>query len=284
MTARGEFWAKPAWVRYHGITPEEMARILGGIDHVLAGECLTRAELADRLGRHTGLPDLAAHVMGSWGAAIKPPAFRGLLCFGPSEGRNITFVSPRDWIGPAWHPVDEDVALATLARRYVDTYGPSTLADLTRWLGVEAKVARRGWNAVVDELVPVAVDGEIAHVTEEGLAALSALSDTRGRPAGHVRLLPAFDPYVVGVLQHLERLLPEPGLRPAVSRTAGWITPTIVVDGKVVGVWRYQRNGKGVTIELEPFVALPKAQRAAADRLVEPMASLLGRADDEADE
>jgi Winged helix DNA-binding domain len=137
---------------------------------------------------------------------------------------------------------------------------------------------------VLDDLVPVSVDGELAHLTEDGLASLSARTGPeRSRPRGDVRLLPAFDPYVVGVLQHLELLLPEPGLRAAVSRTAGWITPTIAVDGRIVGVWRYQRGAKGVTIELEPFGTLTKAQRAAANRLVEPMASLLGRSDEEVD-
>ena len=46
MQARGAYWAKPAWERYHGVSADDMERILGGLDEALHGRCLTRQELA----------------------------------------------------------------------------------------------------------------------------------------------------------------------------------------------------------------------------------------------
>jgi hypothetical protein len=271
MQARGAYWAKPAWERYHGVTAAEIDLVLDSVPRALDGRVLTRAELARRLGRVMKRPDLADRVMGSWGAVIKPAAYHGKLCFGPNRGRNVTFVSPRDWVGP-WEDVDADEALGDLALRYVDTYGPSTRDAYIRWLGVESKVGRRGWDRARSTLVPVDVEGTEAWLTPAGA------SDIRRRRTGtSVRLLPAFDPYVVGVLGHLERLVPDPSLRSRVSRAAGWISPTITVDGRVVGVWRHKRSRRGVEVTVDPFVALSSSDERALKAQVEAISGLLER-------
>jgi hypothetical protein len=274
MQARGAYWAKPAWERYHGVSADDMERILGGLDEALQGRCLTRRELAERLGQVTGHHELASRIMGSWGAAIKPAAYQAKLCFGPNRGRNVTFVAPKEWIG-SWHDVDGDTALGTLVRGYLDTYGPSTRDDFARWLGVEGKVARRAFALVQHELVAVDVEGSPAWLTPEGAASV-----VRARARGIVHLLPAFDPYVVGVLAHLGRLLPDPSLRPRVSRPAGWISPTVVVDGRIVGVWHHQRRARGIEISLEPFEPLPAAVQESVERRVRSTATLLARTGD----
>jgi hypothetical protein len=270
MQQRGRYWAKPAWERYHGVSAREMDLVLDSMEQALDGRVLTRAELAQRLGRVMKRPDLAERVMGTWGAVIKPAAYWGKLCFGPNRGRNVTFVSPREWMGP-WVDVDGTEALAELALRYVDTYGPSTRDDYTRWLGVEAKIGRRGFDAIASKLVAVDVEGLDAWLTPAAAASI-----TKRSPRSTVRFLPAFDPYVVGVLRHLDRLLPDASLRARVSRTAGWISPTIAVDGRIVGVWRHDRIRGGVELTVETFVDLPRdeeqaveVQRATMSRLLE---------------
>jgi hypothetical protein len=271
MQARGRYWAKPSWERYHGVSAGEMDLVLDNIEAALDGRVLTRSELAQRLGRITKRPDLAERIMGSWGSVIKPAAYWGKLCFGPSRGRNVTFVSPRVWIGPG-NEVDGDEALAELALRYVETYGPSTRDDYIRWLGVESKVGRRGFDAIASKLVPVEIEGVDAWLTPTGAA------DIVRRPSRPtVRLLPAFDPYVVGVLKHLDRLLPDPSLRARVSRPAGWISPTITVDGRVVGVWRHERRRQGVEIVLDPFGDLDDVDEKAVHAQVDATARLLER-------
>lgn len=69
-------------------------------------------------------------------------------------------------------------------------------------------------------------------MTVAGAAAVAGAA-----PSRVVRLLPGFDPYVVGALRQLDHLLPAPGLKARVSRASGWISPVLVDGGRIVGTW-----------------------------------------------
>ena len=55
-------------------------------------------------------------------------------------------------------------------------------------------------------------------------------------PATSVRLLGGFDQYVLGPGTRETEMLPSEH-RAKVSRAAGWISPVVVVGGRIVGVW-----------------------------------------------
>jgi hypothetical protein len=78
-----------------------------------------------------------------------------------------------------------------------------------------------------------------------------------------VVLLPAFDPYIVASTRQLEDI-GAAGHKAAVSRPQGWISPTLVVDGWVRGVWEPGDGGRPV---VTPFAKLPDAvlRRVHAD-------------------
>ena len=51
---------------------------------------MTREELVQEVGRITGSPAFAAKLgQSSWGTVLKPAAFTGRLCFGPSVGQRV---------------------------------------------------------------------------------------------------------------------------------------------------------------------------------------------------
>ena len=56
-----------------------------------------------------------------------------------------------------------------------------------------------------------------------------------GAPEG-VALLPGFDPWVLAPISHRAHTIPD-GHVDDVSRTAGWISPVLLVDGRVAGTW-----------------------------------------------
>jgi len=70
-------------------------------------------------------------------------------------------------------------------------------------------------------------------------------------------------------------LLPAP-LRSRVYRPQAWISPVLLVDGRMVGVWKHVRKGKTVTVGIEPFSPLPPAIRDAAAAEAEDLARFLG--------
>src|SRR4029077_19485939 len=95
-------------------------------------------------------------------------------------------------------------------------------------------------------------------------------------PAGSLQLLPAFDPYLMGYASR-DHLF-DPVHRPKVSRTAGWISPVVLVDGVVVGTWSYVVSGKTMRVSLQPFRRLTARVRTKVRERAESLAASLGLA------
>lgn len=70
-------YLKPSWLKYFGMTPEDLPRLIDAVGNALEGRALTRDELADEVGRLTGSPDLGGKLRESWGALLKPASFQG---------------------------------------------------------------------------------------------------------------------------------------------------------------------------------------------------------------
>src|SRR5215208_5798987 len=224
---------RPAWLRYHKVTLDEMQAIDAHVGEALSGRALTRDELASELERISGSDSVGEAVRSGWGAVLKPAAFRGELCFGPDRGRNVTFVRPDQWL-PAWARREPAAAAEELLRR--------------GW-GVQPADARRVLKRLGDEVVEVDVEGWKGLI----LAADAEAVTGAGRPDG-VHLLPMFDAYTIAATRHVEPLLAPGGAREAIYRPQGWVSAVVVVNGRFVGTWT-STNGR---IEVQPFGRLPR--------------------------
>src|SRR3954453_10924356 len=85
---------KPAWLRYHKVTLEEMQAIDAHVGEALDGRALTRDELASQLERITASTAVGEAVRSGWDAVLEPAAFRGELGSGLDTGVTVTFVRP----------------------------------------------------------------------------------------------------------------------------------------------------------------------------------------------
>jgi hypothetical protein len=170
-------------------------------------------------------------------------ALAGVICFGPDREGKQTYVSLEDWI-TLDRPLDPDRALAELAHRYLEAYGPATPADLAKWAGVSIPMARSGFESIADELYEIEVAGSPAWMLTQHTA---WLADLPGEPV--IRLLPGYDLYILGYdsrdfmvsEQYARRIHPGGGL----------IKPCLIVEGQAVGIWRYRRDKQ--TIVVDPF-------------------------------
>jgi hypothetical protein len=61
-----------------------------------------------------------------------------------------------------------------------------------------------------------------------------------------------------------------------VYRPQGWLTPVVLIDGRIDGVWRFSRRGRRVAIEVEPFVRFKAAVRKAVEAEAARIAAFLG--------
>jgi hypothetical protein len=82
-----------------------------------------------------------------------------------------------------------------------------------------------------DKLTEVDVEGRQALMLTEHVEALADIAACKG-----ARLLGDFDQYILGPGSKDDVLLPKEHCA-AVSRTSGWISPIVVVNGRIVGVW-----------------------------------------------
>lgn len=251
-------WLKPVWLRYFGVTADQMRELQDAIGHVLSDRPMTRLALAEALAATLGDPAFAGKVTGSWGTFLKPAAGRGLLCFGPDDGRNVTFVNPAAWLGRTM-PEPDSANLGGVLERHLATFPGSSKGELARWWGVGAGELRPGFASAGDRLTLVGVEGTKAYARTADLDELAAVE-----PTTTVRLLGGFDPYTLSLQKEAEPLLPL-ARRPLVSREAGWISAVLLVGGRVAGTWTHDLSPKRTRIELSPWRRLTKAEHRAVD-------------------
>ncbi|HKA69104.1 MAG TPA: winged helix DNA-binding domain-containing protein [Actinomycetes bacterium] len=235
-----------------GTAPE----LVEAVGHALSGQGpLTKSELGTRLAA-AGLPARGQGIVHL--AALG--AFHGLVVLGPDRAGKPTYVHATDWLGTAvaLRP-NLDSALAELARRYLRTRGPAEPADLAAWSGLPLRDAAAGWAAIGSELVEVTHHGRTLY----RLRGSAPTTTAAGAAAEAVRLLPAFDEYLLG-WRSRDLVLRASHAR-AVHPGGGIIHPTVISAGWVVGTWRLPGGKPAVTVFADPPVA-PDPDALAADQ------------------
>jgi hypothetical protein len=203
---------------------------------------LDRHELAARL-RDRGVPVAAEgqapiHV-------VARAAHAGVL-IEVADGR----YGPLD-LGPL---PDRGAALAALGRRYAAAHAPATAADFAVWSGLPAADVKTAWPGA------------------DVKAAWQGADDDRDAPEGGVRLLPAFDEWLLGWASRAPILLAAHAKR--VTPGGGVIRPVAIADGRIFATWRLDRPRRRV--ELDPFGRVTRAMRAGIDAEVEAIGAFLG--------
>jgi hypothetical protein len=262
-------YQKPSWLRSFGVTAEELETVLAAVAKALAVRMMTRTELAAEVTRLTGSRELGDKLRESWGAMLKPAAFRGGLCFAPNVGQNVCFTTPDQWI-PRGEPIESNRALLEVARRFLSAHGPATREDFARWWGMGPAHASALLRRMGDEITEVEVGMTPMWVLTKHLPALKDATTPRC-----VRLLPAFDQYIIAASRHALNLMPG-NFKDRVYRPQGWISPVLLVDGRMEGIWQHQRRGDRLFVELEPFVEMPMWVQRAAQREAERLAAYMG--------
>jgi len=256
-----------AWLKWMQITEPELNDVIDAIGAALDGQALTREEVIARVGK--GRSDrIQAGLKSGWGGLLKPVARKGLLCFGPSRGSSVTFVRPQQWLG-SWREADPETALAEVVRRYLMAYGPATKNDFARWWGQWPGVGNTAWAALANELVPVTIEGGRADVLAADVVRLTSMEPERS-----VRLLPSFDPYLMGHANRDHLVAAEHLAR--VSRTAGWISAVVLSDGRVVATWTHEVTKGTLALTLDPIRKLAPAMMKEVRSHADAMAEALG--------
>lgn len=259
LLAAARTWERGAWQRRFA-TAAEIGRLAELVAEILPGRSLTRDELVAELGGHA-FPDLAERLGSDWGTLLKPLTWQGLLVNGEPRGSRPTFTDPATRTGRSFTLPHPDDAARVLVPAYLDAHGPAGATAFDAWLlrGGTGRATLRRWFAdlVADDVIaPVTVRDDlpgpgVGADTEQRNARVVDLDELTTDPTDptdptnppnpttlddEVRFLPAFDQWVLGPGTGETAILASRH-RGAVSRTARWIAPVVVLGGRVVGTW-----------------------------------------------
>jgi hypothetical protein len=140
----------------------------------------------------------------------------GRIVRGPIEGKEQTFALVRDRLGEL-PEVDREKALTELAVRYARAHALASDADLASWSGLPLRDVR-------------------------GRMPAASIRAPRSLPA---RLLPPFDPYILGWKDRSFAIAED--MRKRVMPGGGMFRAVVLVNGRVAGTW--SRAGGRVVLD-----------------------------------
>ena len=263
-------WETGAWQRAF-VSRQELERLNDAVAQALDGRLLTREELAAAVGELTGSEELGAKLRESWGRCSSRPPPSACSASPPTRASRSASPAPNTWLG-GWTDHDPDQAMAEVTRRFLAASGPVTREDFARWWGIPSP-ARGGrlLERLGSEVARVEVEGTAAYALAADLPGLAEAGGSRA-----VRLLPAFDQYVVTATRQAEHLMPGP-FKARVYRPQGWLSPVLLVGGRMDGTWRQEAKGRRLLVTIEPFTGpRPAWARRAAEAEAERLAAFTG--------
>ncbi len=200
---------------------------------------LPRRELMQRVSEQVGFDALPAAA-----GAMLAGGLQGRIGFGPDQGSDPTYADLATWLG---RPLDVRFRpdFECLIRRYLKGYGPANPTDLAAWWGSSLTQIKLAWTKLEGELLALKSENQPLWTLHGAAGELPGAS-----PRPIVRLIPAFDTYLLG---YRDRTF-------AVAKTdqgqvfhGGQIAPVILVDGLAEGTWHYEQYGSQMRIAAQPF-------------------------------
>jgi DNA glycosylase AlkZ-like len=251
-----------------GLSEDICVRGMRIMRNVLANQgSLTRAELFERLATN-GIHlegQARPHLLGR-------AALEGLICLGPDRGAEPTYVLLNDWIDQEHtrRSLSEDEAYAELTRRYLSAYGPATPGDQAAWSGLPLSKIRAAWQRIEDELLGIETTSSPVWMIKTRTTWLEELP----APTPIVRLLPRFDIYLLGYQERDLAVSPQYAKR--INAGGGIVHPSVLADGRTVGIWKSKREKNHLVVMVEPFEQLAPEIYEGLEAEVEDIARFLG--------
>ncbi len=247
--------------RQLGLSEQIMERAVAAIAAMLTKRgAMTRQEIADGLAA-----DRIPHEAQITFHLIRRAAFQGLACYGPERGSDSTFVLLEDWLGEPLQLAASEPSIASIARRYITSFGPAGPEDFAAWSGLPLTEARRGLDSIRNELLEVGFNGQPLLIPADCANWLDQPLVLDQQPM----MLPAFDSLLLG---YRDRALIVPQRHERkVHPGGGIIRPTVLIGGQAVGVWGARRSRIGLKVAIRLFTKLTGRQRDQVEKLAQDL-------------
>jgi hypothetical protein len=184
--------------------------------------------------------------MGRVGNPFKSAIFEGLVCYAQNKGSEAIFVRVDQWL-PNLKQISDEKAKQSLFLNYFKSYGPAALVDFSKWSGNLATESESIMRSVRDGFHEVNYDGKKGFILKEDLNELASVK----LPKNTLQLLPSFDSFLLGHARK-DHLLDLKHYK-KVYKNQWWISPVVLLDGQIIGIWSHKKKSKSYLIEIELF-------------------------------
>ena len=179
----------------------------------------------------------------------------GIICSGRTKNNKQThaLLSER---APETKTLNQDEALAKLARQYFTSHCPATLQDFIWWSGLPITKVRHALEMVKSNFVAEII-GEQTFWLTNSFSISGSFNDS-------VYLLPAFDEFIISYKDRIASL-PSENHVSAVSSN-GIFRPIVVIDGQVSGLWKRSFKKDKVILETNMFHSIDSATNSRIEK------------------
>lgn len=238
------------WLRDSGLTDQEYARLTAAVNEALTDGPLTVRALRQTLDipQSVDLPGVVSRMceVGQVAGGAPPRNWRSAVRQYHRWESALPRVDLQRW--------DEDSAIRELIDRYIRSYGPVTIDDISWWTGFTKGRCRSAMDTL--NIEKVAVDGW------PGPLYRARSGGNKVEMGSSVRALPLLDPYVQGYRDR-HRFV-DPALHNFIYDGGGNSTATLVHRGRIMGVWQISED-PAPSVRYHLFANCPTGFRSAAE-------------------
>jgi hypothetical protein len=224
-----------AFLEFRGVSTDEYETISKRILEILKGQEMTTSEIKGILGTELRVS-----------AIVEQMCDQGLLIRGRPrkswKGKVQNYSLFKDYFPDLdLSKIEEVEARSRLAYHYLCSFGPATENDIAWWMGIGKNQAREALKSIEDQIEQITIpdlDGSFLLFKSDD----KHLKNVKTPKIQTVNLLPSLDPYLMGYKDRERYLAPEH--RDYVFDRGGNATTTILLDGRIVGVWDFEEAEK----------------------------------------
>lgn len=171
----------------------------------------------------------------------------GLVVNGEIRGKQQTFTLLEELV-PRKQLLHKEEALERLARKYFTSHAPATIQDFVWWSGLSLTECKQAIEFVKHDFICETINGRSFWMK----------NDIKIPPTNKdsTLLLPPFDEFVVSYKDRSEII--EENHYGKVMTKNGLFSPTIMLNGRIVGSWKKTVQKKATKVQLSFFEKAPK--------------------------
>ena len=189
-----------------------------------------------------------------------------VICSGPKMGKQFTYALFDEKASPK--TMDRQEALAELTKRFFTSRGPATIYDFAWWSGLSVADAKKGVEMVRQKFKREMIDGK-----EYFFRIPPSFKDKMSSSA---LLLPNYDEYVISYKDRTESI-DKKHLPVILKERNAVFTNSILINGKIEGIWQRAIKNDSVTVKTRIFSTLSKTKQKLLTRAATRYCQFLGK-------